>query len=178
MWERAGRWPWRPKKTRTTAPRRLRTRRWRRWVHFRSVFPSVGKEFAVNLLLSTFACRGFETKACPAALCQSPVLRACRAAERRRARRVQTLCLCLHPWLFSSTASCSPSHRMTRWGGGGRCCGGGISTRISLKKLQKYSWKNQYSENLSDCKFSPKYCLYRRCSIFWTFVKVKKSQNL
>lgn len=65
-------------------------------------------------------CRGFVTKACPAARCPSPVLRACRAAGRKRARRVLTQCRCLHLWPSSSTACCSLTRRMTRWGQGER----------------------------------------------------------
>lgn len=58
--------------------------------------------------------RGFVTRACPVAPCQSPALRACRAAERRKERRAPTQCPCLHLWPSSSTACCSPTHRMTR----------------------------------------------------------------
>lgn len=69
-------------------------------------------------------CRGFVTRAYRAVRCPSPVLRECRAAERRRARRVQTQYLCLHLWPSSSIACCSQTHRMTRWGELGRYSGG------------------------------------------------------
>lgn len=71
--------------------------------------PPSSTDFSVRV-----CCRGFVMRACPAAPCQSPALQACRAAERRKARRALTQYPCPHPWLSSSTAFYSQTHRMTR----------------------------------------------------------------
>lgn len=99
------------------------------WIHLcpcrssRAVLYSIAV-LCVNLCFFIYVrCRGFVMRACQAARCPSPVLQACRAAERRRARRVLTQYLCLHPWPSSSTACYSQTHRMTRWGEGGRHSG-------------------------------------------------------
>lgn len=118
---RAGKWRWAPRKTPMKVLPPLRMRLWRRWVDARRPCRSsraVVERCGNRCFMVCVCCRGFAMRVCQAAHCPSPVLQACRAAERRKARRAPTQYLCLHLWPSNSTACCSQTHRMTRWGEG------------------------------------------------------------
>ena len=117
-------------------------------------------------------CRGFVTRACRAARYPSQVLQACKAAERRRVRRVLTQYLCLHLWPFSNTACCSRTHRTTRWGELGHHRERQRKGRLSGKDEQE-EWEKsllQIKTWTESTRVSQFWVLQRRVPVIWKVI--------